>query len=691
MNGQRIETALDKEWLEERFSLVSERIGQIAGREDSCDDAYAAYFAHVAGFLCDVIQTYADRNQLQTWSIEQLQEHQEKLYQDILPGHYARSFANPEYAKEVFPDSEAAEILCVLYGDLRSLIGATYEGRLYEIVIFMELFVQVFGLFQEWEDSDTEELRQTIQSFYEDYAEDILSIWMERRMDADRNFAVRILELTEGKEEKGLYLYGAYISETERKMHEYLATLSDEQIEELARPFTTGFYEGFAVNNVSFDGKKTVDIQYMIGFDRVIFAAIKQFRAMGLEPVIYREPDCSLYRKTGRRSGFYSAGANKQFVYDHQYDDAVYYTKSFVEKKLQAQRSAWESIRDLTAGYAGPAIVEVFGEKDFAPEAKKAAPGYNHRQQKYFLHYQTRAGQIGEEYLPGNSYSFTIISYPVPDIGGDFPEIFQETARVNTLPVDVYRQIQQHLIDALDSGEFVHIQGSGKNRTCLDIKLRRLEHPDTQTQFENCLADVNIPLGEVFTSPVLEGTKGVLHVPHVFLNDLEYHDLEIWIEDGMVTDYACANYSSEKENKKFIRDHILYQHDTLPMGEFAIGTNTRAYRMGRNYNIERKLPILIAEKTGPHFALGDTCYSHMEDVVTRNPDGKEIVAKDNSHSALRKTEPEKAYFNCHTDITIPYDELGCLQVIHADGTSVDIIRDGRFVLSGTEELNACLG
>ena len=691
MNGQRIEMELDEEWLDERFSLVRERICQIAGGEDSCNGAYAAYFAQVAEFLCDVIQTYTDRRQLRSWSIEQLQKHQEILYRDILPEQYTRSFANPAYAARVFPEPEAAQFLCMLYGDLRSLIGAAYEGRLYEMVIFMELFVQVFGLFREWDASDTGELRQIVQCFYEDYAEDILSIWMERRMAVERNFAVKILEQTEGKEEKGLYWYGAYVSETERRTHAYLATLSDAQIDELARPFTCGFYEGFAINNVSFDGKKTVDIQYMIGFDRVIFAAIKQFRAMGLEPVIYREPDCSLYRKTGRRNGFYSAGANKQFVYDHQYDDAVYYTKSFVEKKLQAQRGAWESVRDLTAGYAGPAVVEVFGDREFVPEAKDAAPGYNHRQQKYYLHYQTRSGQIGEEYLPGDSYSFTIISYPVPDIGGNFPEIFQETAKVNTLPVDVYRGIQQHLIDALDCGEFVHIQGSGKNRTCLDIKLRALEHPDTQTQFENCLADVNIPLGEVFTSPVLEGTKGVLHVPHVYLNDLEYHDLEIWIEDGMVSDYACANYSSEKENKKFIKDHILYQHDTLPVGEFAIGTNTRAYRMGRDYNIERKLPILIAEKTGPHFALGDTCYSHMEDVVTRNPDGKEIIAKDNSCSALRKTEPENAYFGCHTDITIPYDELGSLRVIHSDGTSVDIIRNGRFVLPGTEELNVYLG
>ena len=70
-----------------------------------------------------------------------------------------------------------------------------------------------------------------------------------------------------------------------------------------------------------------------------------------------------------------------------------------------------------------------------------------------------------------------------------------------------------------------------------------------------------------------------------------------------------------------------------------------------------------------------------------NPDGKEIVAKENSISALRKEDPDKAYFQCHTDITIPYEELGGIQVVKQDGSRIDLLKDGRFVLSGTELLN----
>ncbi len=46
-----------------------------------------------------------------------------------------------------------------------------------------------------------------------------------------------------------------------------------------------------------------------------------------------------------------------------------------------------------------------------------------------------------------------------------------------------------------------------------------------------------------------------------------------------------------------------------------------------------------------------------------------------------------AYYGCHTDITIPYEELGSIRVIDDDGDMVSIIEKGRFVLSGTEKLN----
>ena len=106
------------------------------------------------------------------------------------------------------------------------------------------------------------------------------------------------------------------------------------------------------------------------------------------------------------------------------------------------------------------------------------------------------------EYVKGEERSFTIIAFPVPEIGENFEEIFDGVLKLNTLDYRLYQGIQQKLIDALDQAQYVRIKGMGENRTDLRIALHTLHDPQKETNFENCVADVNIPVGEVFTSPV---------------------------------------------------------------------------------------------------------------------------------------------------------------------------------------------
>jgi hypothetical protein len=176
-------------------------------------------------------------------------------------------------------------------------------------------------------------------------------------------------------------------------------------------------------------------------------------------------------------------------------------------------------------------------------------------------------------------------------------------------------------------------------------------------------------------------------VTRVYLNGLLFRDLALRFENGRITAYSCGGFPTEEEGRKYIEENILFHHETLPMSECAIGTNTTACAEASRLGILERLPILIAEKTGPHFAVGDTCYSHEEENRVFNPDGKEIFAKENEYSLVRDTDPENAYFGCHTDITIPYEEVGLLAAVRADGVQIPVIRDGRFVLKGTDFLN----
>ncbi|MGN1083513.1 MAG: aminopeptidase, partial [Lachnospiraceae bacterium] len=420
---------------------------------------------------------------------------------------------------------------------------------------------------------------------------------------------------------------------------------------------------------------------------RIMKEVISLLEQEGLSVTAVRTPAGGRH---ARKAGYTVTNVNLQYDYDHRNDEGLLADKQWYLRKETALRRVYEEKKEQLARYAGPLVQETFGERLPLPVNAKEAIRLDKRQQRLKVEFMGRAGELAEQYIPSDKTSFTIVAYPLPSIGEKFPEIFEETLRVNRLDNEVYRKVQQCMIDALDRAQAVRVTGRGENHTDITVQLWRLNDPEKETIFENCTADVNIPAGEVFTSPVLAGTNGTLHVSGVFLGSTEYKNLEIVFADGKTVGYSCENYASKEENERFIRENLLKNHDWLPLGEFAIGTNTVAYTMGKKYHITEVLPILIAEKTGPHFAIGDTCYSHSEDHKVYNPDGKEIVARENECSALRKTAPEKAYFQCHTDITIPYDELGEITALCADGTKIAIVKDGRFVLKGTELLNEAL-
>ena len=469
-----------------------------------------------------------------------------------------------------------------------------------------------------------------------------------------------------------------------------MASLDEDTVKKMAQAYTEGYKRGFELAKKDLAAKKYVQIRYYIGFERVIKAAVSEFRQMGLEAIITPAPYRLSDKNPGRNIGAETSSPNKQCDYDHRYDNAILVKKAFLDRKLAIYESVCEKLRFDMALYAGPAVLEVFGEKDFEPENSKNAYIYNEKKNKLFIESRAKQSALLDKYVNEEEISFTIIAWPLPDIADtakEYEEIFDKIIKINTLDSDLFTRLQQIIIDTLDKAHSVRVIGKGNNKTDIKVSLHQLKNPQKESNFENCTADVNIPVGEVFTSPVLKGTTGIINVSKVYIGDHQFKDLELEFKDGMVLSYNCKNFNKEEENKELIKEVILKKHDTLPMGEFAIGTNTLAYAIAKKYDILRKLPILIVEKTGPHFAVGDTCYSHEEDFMTYNPDGKAIVARENEISALRHEDRFKAYYNCHTDITIPYDEIDAV-IAYTDNEEIYIIKDCKFALEGLEELNS---
>ena len=185
-----------------------------------------------------------------------------------------------------------------------------------------------------------------------------------------------------------------------------------EKIQKIADTYTEGFRKGFELAKKPLDKKKSVQIRYPLGFERVVKAAIENFRKMGLEPVIARTPASFAEGRRVFRLGFFGGAVNRQFDYDHENDKALYLDKKYVHRMLECRKNAWEEYKDMAVVHAGPAVIEAFGEEPFEPASKEHLLTLSAEQQKLYVEYQSQAGAMTNEYRPGGKKLYL---YRVPE------------------------------------------------------------------------------------------------------------------------------------------------------------------------------------------------------------------------------------------------------------------------------------
>lgn len=689
MDRDVIRLDFSEEAYAERLLLMEERLCLMD--PEGLPSGFCDYFKALRDFALEALSLFhgtepgADLNQ--------------RLYADLSRERYPESFADPAYAVRRLSEGYG-ELLSAFYAEFRGLIVFCHEKNKKNSAIILETLIQLFNEFEENREKnkipDLKILKDLFYSYVYDYCGEFTEDYVRAGLLPGNSLPERVMEtadLQDPADVSWLYVYGEWITEEELETARLMARLSEAEIEAMAAAYTEGYFNGFARAGKSLSQKHTVLCDLPLGFERFMKKAAEQFRSAGLTPVFRREPkQLALRTSCGNvRPGFFGA-QNPQYEYDHREDLSLIMGDRYRAEKLKAVQHAYGMLREAAAAYSGRACVETFGEAGAAPLEKAERLRFTKRQQRLMTELRQKQSEILEAFLPEGETSFTIISWPRPEIASAHPgfygEIFRDIIKINTLPEERYRKIQQRLIDALDQADRVEIRGGNGNRTQLTVRLQSLGNPEQESRFENCLADVNVPLGEVFTTPELSGTEGELYVSEVYLSGCRFEELWIRFSAGRVVDYGCK--AETKELGRARMEELIFQHqEALPMGEFAIGTNTTAYRAAEKWGIGAKLPVLIAEKTGPHFAVGDTCYAHEEEFLTYNPDGKAIVARENECSRKRKTDPEHAYFHVHVDITIPYEEIGLIRAAGRDHET-DILREGRFVLPGTEELNEAL-
>ncbi len=217
-----------------------------------------------------------------------------------------------------------------------------------------------------------------------------------------------------------LYRYGEFVSENETGVAEFLNSLSQEEIDKMASTYTEGYRIGFITGRKDITKKKTVNIRYSLGFERMVRAAILQFREkMGLKPVIYRHATHVVNKRGAVRVGFTGGVANPQYDYDHQSGQCIVPGRGFCSAKTSCYADLPMRSTENWQQYMAvrPALIHL--EKNpFSPISKPEACALSETQQKLQAELDNESGQIVNRYIKGDERSFTIIAYPVPEIGG---------------------------------------------------------------------------------------------------------------------------------------------------------------------------------------------------------------------------------------------------------------------------------
>ena len=156
--------------MNERMELALGRIAEIPG-ETCVPEPYREYFRRVAEFLLSV------RKETDNYD----------LYRDIVPENYGTSYANPDYAVRKL-GSPMGQLLSAVYAELRGVIPAVFEDDEEGICVLYELFLEIYGDFQDDELPEYEGVKSIFRSYLEDYMPDFIADRIRRQVDPEMDF-----------------------------------------------------------------------------------------------------------------------------------------------------------------------------------------------------------------------------------------------------------------------------------------------------------------------------------------------------------------------------------------------------------------------------------------------------------------------------------------------------------------------
>lgn len=151
--------------IKERYDIAIERIKEII-TEDTVEEKFLPYFIASAQFILkiDNLLGLIESKKIEELTLEQLTALNKDLYEDETEIVYEKCFANPKFAVEKLGE-EYGQLLCYVFTTNRNMISNAFQGKLEEITLRMELFIEIYNQFEDRENLTKKSIHDMIYSF----------------------------------------------------------------------------------------------------------------------------------------------------------------------------------------------------------------------------------------------------------------------------------------------------------------------------------------------------------------------------------------------------------------------------------------------------------------------------------------------------------------------------------------------
>ena len=149
----------DMSFIRERYDLCVERIGEIV-KQQEVPEKYQEYFRKEAEFIMTVAQMaeLVTAGAYEKLTLKELEDWNERLFEKIIPANYETSYANPAYAVKKFGVREG-RLLSAFSAKYMDLVQFAARKKLYFRTILMELFLEVYGRYAEYDEFAVKDAR----------------------------------------------------------------------------------------------------------------------------------------------------------------------------------------------------------------------------------------------------------------------------------------------------------------------------------------------------------------------------------------------------------------------------------------------------------------------------------------------------------------------------------------------------